>query len=237
MATIRAIAHRGFPALFPENTLAGFQAAVERGYQYVELDVHLTKDGVPVVTHDHTVDRTSTLTGKVKDLTLAELKRGDFGKGEPIPTLEEALVLLKGKAEVAIELKQMGEMYPRLEERTLAVIEATAMTDDVYVNSFDHYAVERVRRLHSTIRTGVNLFCISPAVFPFIRQLNAWSVAVHVQSLTAEFVETCRQEGVQPIVWPVDTVEAFQVIKPFPEVLATVNELDLFPSFLENAHT
>lgn len=108
------IAHRGDSARAPENTLAAFDSAVRAGADMVELDVHLTRDGQPVVLHDHTVDRTTNGRGRVSDLTLAQVRALDaggwFGRafaGERIPTLEEVLVRMKGRAKVLIELKEV----------------------------------------------------------------------------------------------------------------------------------
>ena len=72
-------AHRGGAALFPENTLPAFQHALELGCRYLETDVHLSRDGVIVVAHDERVDRTTDGSGRVSEMTLAELRRFDAG--------------------------------------------------------------------------------------------------------------------------------------------------------------
>jgi glycerophosphoryl diester phosphodiesterase len=96
------VAHRGFSAIAPENTLAAFAAAIERGAKAIEFDVHLSADGVPVIIHDATVERTTDGTGNVRELPLAQLKQLDAGLwfsdrfvGERIPTFFEALDLLQ----------------------------------------------------------------------------------------------------------------------------------------------
>lgn len=100
------IGHRGACAHAPENTLASFAKAAELGCRMVEFDVRLSKDGVPVVFHDDTLDRRTDGSGPVAARSLAELKRLDAGAGERIPTLGEvlALCLARGMA-VNIELK------------------------------------------------------------------------------------------------------------------------------------
>ena len=70
----KVFAHRGFSGRYPENTMLAFEKAVELGVDGIELDVHLSKDGELVIIHDEKVDRTCNGTGKVKDMTLAELK-------------------------------------------------------------------------------------------------------------------------------------------------------------------
>jgi glycerophosphoryl diester phosphodiesterase len=97
--------HRGASAELPENTLAAFRRALELGADGVELDVALTADGVAVVLHDSTVDRTTDGTGAVADLTLDLVRALDAGGGERVPTLDEVLALAAGRAEVNIEIK------------------------------------------------------------------------------------------------------------------------------------
>jgi glycerophosphoryl diester phosphodiesterase len=91
------IAHRGgiVPG-YPENTLAAFRHAIALHVDVIELDLRGTKDGEVVIMHDGTVDRTTNGKGRVSDLTLAELKKLDAGKGEHIPTYEDVLQLMTG---------------------------------------------------------------------------------------------------------------------------------------------
>lgn len=91
------VGHRGFSAVAPENTIASFEAAAAVGTDYMELDVHQTKDGELILMHDGRVDRTTNGKGAVKELTLAEIRKLDAGKGQPVPTLREALLWAKNK--------------------------------------------------------------------------------------------------------------------------------------------
>jgi glycerophosphoryl diester phosphodiesterase len=95
------IGHRGAAARAPENTLAGLRRAHQLGARWVEFDVMLTADGVPVLIHDETLRRTTTGRGRVAERTLAEIRALDAGvwfapefKGERVPALEEAVALL-----------------------------------------------------------------------------------------------------------------------------------------------
>ncbi len=98
------VAHRGFSGIAPENTLAAFKLAIDQLFvRWIELDVQLSKDGVPVVIHDFTLERTTNGTGRVKDTDWKELKRLDAGgwksaeyQGERIPTLAQVLDLCRG---------------------------------------------------------------------------------------------------------------------------------------------
>ena len=102
----KIMGHRGAPADEPENTLRSFRRALAVGVAAVELDVQLTKDGRLAVIHDETLDRTTNGRGPVQDFTLAELKRLDAGRGEPVPSLEEVFDLVQGQADLVVELKQ-----------------------------------------------------------------------------------------------------------------------------------
>jgi len=113
---IDVIAHRGASAYAPENTLPAFEKAVELGADWFELDCTLSKDGAIIVIHDDSVDRTTGTVGAVRDLTLAELKALDAGSwygpdfaGEPLPTLEEALDLARGRIGVYVEIKNSDD--------------------------------------------------------------------------------------------------------------------------------
>ncbi|GAA1954002.1 glycerophosphodiester phosphodiesterase [Microbacterium aquimaris] len=107
LATARfaVAAHRGASIERPENTLAAFAAAIAHGADGIELDVALSADGVPVVVHDDTVDRTTDGHGPVDGFTVAQLAALDAGAGEGVPTLAEVLALAEGRVEVNIEIK------------------------------------------------------------------------------------------------------------------------------------
>lgn len=126
---ITLVAHRGYSAEAPENTHAAFTEALMRGYDHIEFDVQLTKDGVPVVIHDLTVDRTTNASGLVKDYTFSEIQELDAGswfdesfKGQTVPSLSEVLALLKGRARLHIELKSDE---PELPTKVASLLRAT----------------------------------------------------------------------------------------------------------------
>jgi glycerophosphoryl diester phosphodiesterase len=109
-------AHRGAMNTHPENTIVAFEAAVKAGAQMVELDVWLTKDRKMVIMHDETVNRTTNGSGKISDLTLAEIKKMDAGswkstkfKGGKVPTFEEALNVLPRNIWINVHIKGEGD--------------------------------------------------------------------------------------------------------------------------------
>ncbi|ASZ14725.1 glycerophosphodiester phosphodiesterase family protein [Chitinophaga pendula] len=107
---IMIASHRGAHLEAPENSIAAFKKAIEIGIDIIELDVRCTKDGVPVVMHDKSVDRTTSGKGLVHNMTLAQikqlrLKHNGTVTEEKVPTLEEALTLAKGKIMIDLDIK------------------------------------------------------------------------------------------------------------------------------------
>ena len=151
------VAHRGFSAVAPENTLAAIRMAVEAGANACEFDVYASKDGTVVLLHDATVDRTTDGTGKVTELTVAELKRLDAGSwkgsdyaGEPVPTLAEALDLLKDSGcQAVIEIKMEG-----IADKVIEAVRQAGMLDQASVIAFSQDVVMDVRRLEPDLPCG-----------------------------------------------------------------------------------
>ena len=133
----RIIAHRGFSALAPENTLASFDLALASEFRHIELDAQLTADGVPVVVHDRTLGRTTDGSGPVAKATLGEIKGLDAGSWFPnaeergyiglrVPTLEEVLRRYVGRAHILVELKSDE---PELPNAVADLVERTGWRD------------------------------------------------------------------------------------------------------------
>jgi glycerophosphoryl diester phosphodiesterase len=132
------IAHRGMAAGYPENTLAAFRHSISLGFPVIEVDLRTTADGHIVIMHDETVDRTTSGTGEVGRMTLAEIRRLDAGShagpgfaGERVPTYPEALEALRGSgATLVLDIKADGaldnERVVRLTERHGAAADVIA---------------------------------------------------------------------------------------------------------------
>ena len=133
------IAHRGASAEAPENTLESFRLGLAQGAEALELDVRLSADGIPVVIHDPTIDRTTNGTGTVAELTVDQLQRADAGGGARIPALRDVLeafptipILLEVKAAEA-------------QAAVAAEIDRAGARDRVVIASFQHRALEKLR--------------------------------------------------------------------------------------------
>ena len=159
------VAHRGASAHEAENTIPAFEAAIVDGADVVEFDVRMTADDVAVVMHDPDVSRTTDGSGLVRDLHLIEIKRlriatADGGETE-VPTLDEALACLSGRAAVDVEIKNIpGE--PDFDgsrelavEATLRSLDAIGFTGLALVSSFNPLSIARSRELSPDVPTGL----------------------------------------------------------------------------------
>jgi glycerophosphoryl diester phosphodiesterase len=149
------VAHRGASMEQPENTIAAFEAAIDAGADAVEFDVRMTADGHAVVMHDPGVSRTTDGSGLVSEMTLAEIRK--LG----VPTLEEALRCLSGRAAADIEIKNLpGEpdFRPNREqavEATLDALDATGFASPVIVSSFNPASITHSRSRRPDVPTGL----------------------------------------------------------------------------------
>lgn len=177
-------AHRGGALLWPENSLLAFRSATAMGADYLELDVHLTRDDEVVVIHDPTLDRTTTGAGPVRDRTLAELAplrlrdRTGALTDEQIPTLDQVVALaVAGKRQVLLEIKVDAQRrhYPGIEEKVFAVLDRHRFVPFAIVMAFEAETWRRVRRLRPAARAG--------ALYS-ARTLSAGAVEAELQALS-----------------------------------------------------
>ncbi|WP_010273234.1 glycerophosphodiester phosphodiesterase [Paenibacillus senegalensis] len=231
---IKGIAHRGYAKHHTENTLPAFQAALDLNYTHLELDVQLTRDEVPVILHDTTLDRVSAGSGRVKDYTLAELKELRLKNGEQIPTLQEALELLKDRIIVDIELKQMGDLYPGLEKIVLQAVKDNDMLEQSFIASFDHYALERVRSMNAKIDLGIINSGASPALFALAKELRANYISINHRYITDSLLTQCEQEQVILIPYTINQEEEMKRYKQWQSVLICTDELESWAKIYTN---
>jgi glycerophosphoryl diester phosphodiesterase len=155
-------AHRGGSLLWPENSLLAFRNALALGADFIEFDVHLSRDGEVMVIHDATLDRTTTGAGPVRDHSVAELKalrlkdRSGTVTAETVPTLDEVVeVAARAKRRMLLEIKvdAAKARYPGIEEKVLAILDRHAMTASTVVMSFEAPTWLRVRELRPEVAT------------------------------------------------------------------------------------
>ena len=201
------VAHRGYSAKYPENTLAAFRAAVDAGAHMIELDVCLSKDRRVVVIHDATVDRTTNGTGAVNTLTWKQLCLLDAGSWfdprfsqESVPSLEQVLGAVKGRLRVNIEIKpeafESGRPVDAVERQVLSLIHREKMAGDVLVSSFEWQLLENLRNLDPHIALG--LLSDTPAdqnLLHWYRRVGGFSWHPDFRVLTRQQVETLHGLG------------------------------------------
>lgn len=217
MAPIFNIAHRGFSGIAPENTLAAVKKAAELGVNFIEIDIHQTLDKKLVVIHDNTVDRTTNGKGKVNSYTLEELKRLDAGswkseiyKNERIPTLEEFIEAVNGRARLLIEVKDEFNEYEGIEEEAVKILKKYGADKYTILQSFDDHSLYKLQALNSGIELHKlleydisDLFeKIHSGVYKFVKAIN-----IDFELLSRETVQKIHEEGFSAYTWTVNAEE------------------------------
>ncbi|MGH9948092.1 MAG: glycerophosphodiester phosphodiesterase [Pyrinomonadaceae bacterium] len=188
------IAHRGVSAHAPENTLAAFQLAIEVGAEGVEFDVHLARDGVPVVIHDDNLRRTGQRPERIADLTSKQLAKIDVGSWfnakfpksaqaefakETVPKLKQTLKLLAAfRGLIYIEMKADDADFRRLVSAVVDEIRSSPLLSQIIVKSFKLGAIPQMRYLLPNVQTAA-LF--APEIMHYLRRRE------HIISLAREF--------------------------------------------------
>ena len=222
-----AIGHRGCAGEMPENTLAAFERGLADGAAILETDVHLTRDGVPVLIHDDAVGRVTDGEGPVREFPFADLQRLDAGHrftaadgttpmrgtGHRIPSLAEALAALPG-ARFNLELK---EDLPDIVERTLGVIQDAKRAERTLVTSGDDTLMQRIRetvaREKSAVALGASANDVARFAVATLRGETPPSGPMAFQVppdfagqplVTEAFVASAHEHGVQVHVWTIN---------------------------------
>jgi glycerophosphoryl diester phosphodiesterase len=204
-ARTRVIAHRGFSAAAPENTIAAVRAAIEIGADMVEIDVTLTSDGHIVVIHDETLDRTTNGSGKISECTRAELQLLDAGgwfaptfTGERIPSLDAVLDEIEDRILLNVEIK--SEAVDRgIVTKVVSVIRTQGMIDQVVVSSFSPTALRQMHTEAPEIRTAVlynTKFHEGQDAVEIVTDLGATVFNIKRQRLTKKMRRRCRENNI-----------------------------------------
>lgn len=192
------IGHRGAAGHAPENTLLSIETALSLGAEVIEIDVHRSLDGELIVMHDDRVDRTTSGTGYIRDLTLSQLRA--LG----VPTLGEAMLAVKGKASLMIELK-VRQIAPD-------VIRTAANHPDVpvFYASFLHSELLRVRELVPAAQTIALIEAVPVSLATFAIEARATHAGIAFQSLEPDFVRALHDAGLAVFTYTVDEPREIQ---------------------------
>ena len=205
--------HRGAVNYKPENTMSGFEWCVQNGIEWAECDVQLTNEGVLLVIHDDTLDRTSNTIGLVKEIRKKELETINVGIIDPknyffqkIPKMEELLRFCKNsKLKLNIEMKfykPIKSSYKeKLVSKLLQAIEKTNIKDQVLVTSFDLDSLLLLRKHSSQIPIGVLYEFLHKDWEQNVRDLNATTIHLDYKSVTGDQIKQMSKLDIQTFVY------------------------------------
>jgi len=223
------IAHRGGRGIGPDHTLETFQAGLELGADVLELDVHTTSDGEIVVIHDDTVDRTTEGTGRVNDLTLAEIQALDAGytwsddggatfpfrgQGQRVPTMREVLEAFPDEWYV-IEIKQAD---PPMVDPFLELLAEFELEERTIVASFSDEVIGEVRAAGNGVRTSYGELEATQFTLIDLSTLDSYEPPAEVlqvpptalggfEVITPELIERAARFGVPVHAWTINERE------------------------------
>jgi glycerophosphoryl diester phosphodiesterase len=213
------IGHRGYPARYPENTLASFKGAMEAGCDMIELDVTLTRDRKVVVIHDDTLDRTTTGKGPVRDRSFEEIQKLDAGgwfdsrfSAERVPELSEVLKLTAGRCLLNIEIKESAfeQRYPAdaIEHQVVDLVKAGGAVDRVVVSSFGPRILERIAAMDAPPAIAyISEQGADSSLLEMLLAVQAFSWHPRFNVLTRAQVDLLHATGLKVFPWTVNTRE------------------------------
>lgn len=216
------ISHRGANFFAPQNTLPAFKKSLEFGVDGFETDVHLTKDGVPVLCHNYTINATSNKKGNITDYTYAELQAFDFGKyfspaykGTQIPTVEDflALVAVSDISILNIELKSpKDKTESTIVTKTVDLAKRFGLMDKLLISSFDPDLLIEAKKYAPECKTGLLYspnyriaWKIARDPVSFALSIGADALHPHQIYVTKRYVEAAHESNLMVNPWTVDT--------------------------------
>ncbi len=241
------IAHRGASAYKPENTISAFEEAIKMKADYIETDVHQTKDGIVVIMHDFSVKRTcdSPKNSKtdIKELSFSEFSLLKIkGTNESPPSLDSAIKIINGRCKLLIEIKKGGDYYPGIENNILAIIKANkAETWVDIIHSFDKQALLNLQQQ----KTGAKLqklivFKFPLASFTFSKKgekddFSAWQgVNVYSRFASKRIIKKLHSQGKTVFVWTVNKKRKMKKLVRFKADGIITNKPDLAREVIKN---
>lgn len=191
------IGHRGASAVAPENTMAAFAAAIEAGADGIEFDVRLSRDGVPVIIHDDTLQRTVGLRKRVADLTVDELR------GVDVPSLRDLFELMAGNTLILyLELK---ESSAELSARCCELISEFSNAERVIIECFDLPVLKHIDPSLTTAALFDSRIYTDRSRIEKALEVGASVIALNHRLAKPKLVEKAKLAGLRVVVWTVDS--------------------------------
>lgn len=229
------MAHRGWSGQAPENTMAAIHKALSEPWiGWMEIDVQLSSDGVPVLIHDLSLERTTNGSGRVVHTPFERLQALDAGSwfsmqfaGEPVPSLEEVLQATVGRCRLNIELKTGGGIYPELEQRVLDLVYRYSVQYDIMITSFDPESLRKVKRLAPEVTTGLIINANPSTLLQDLQQLDASVLSIGYTHLTKPLAQKMIAAGIQIVAWTIDRESDIRRIAAIdPSIMICTNHPD-----------
>jgi glycerophosphoryl diester phosphodiesterase len=216
MYYFETLGHRGAPKQAPENTLLSFRRAIDIGVDWIEFDLRRSRDGVLVVIHDDTVDRTTDGKGKVCDMTLDELQMLDAGNGQKIPSLRQVIDLAKGRVKMDMEIKETG-----IEMDVVDAIRSSGIAGHSMVSSFLYDSIRKVKELSPDIVTAAIMDKLPEnpenCLDMLFDDVNTRTLMISKKIALEPFVGEVRRLGFSLGIWNADTpgeIERYAAMDP-----------------------
>lgn len=210
------VGHRGAPRQEPENTLASFKRAMDMGVDWIEFDLRVTRDGVLVVIHDETVDRTTNGKGRVSDMTFSEIEKLDAGNGQRIPSLQQVIDLARNKVKMDMEIKQMGT-----EADVVSAIEKNNIVAQCMVSSFMPDSIRTAKALNNRIMTAAIMDKmpehVGSCIDTLLYDIKADALMLSIKIANDSFISELRRNGLKIGIWNADTpdqIERYAIMNP-----------------------
>lgn len=212
---MKKLGHRGYSAMYPENTMLAFIKAIERGFDGVETDVHLTKDGQLVLCHDEKINRTSNGKGYIQDMTLEELRTYNFNNGmdyeQKIPLLEELLLYIKDKdVTLNIELKTDNIHYEGIEKKVYELVNHIGVQDKVIYSSFYLPSLLKMREIDDTVYLGYLYEVSYTKKYQEAKDNHLAHIHPRYDMITKENIHQIKQDGMSVCVWTVPNLKEYK---------------------------
>ncbi|UTY37892.1 glycerophosphodiester phosphodiesterase [Allocoprobacillus halotolerans] len=226
---MKLLAHRGYSAHYPENTMEAFIQAYRRGFDGVETDVHMTKDGKLVLIHDETIDRTSNGSGFIQDYTYKQLQDYSFSYGYPgyypLPLLEDLLVLIQGKPFVVnIELKTDVIAYPGIEEKVYQLVHELGVEKQIYYSSFSLTSVLKMQKLDPKAYVGYLMEEHYEQKYQELLKHHIRAFHPRYDFLDKQTITTLKRHGIQIASWTIPDFTEYQRLKDLGVDILISNE-------------
>lgn len=205
------IAHRGASNHAPENTLEAFKKALQLKADVVEFDVHHTRDGKIVVMHDHNVKRVTGGKGLIRNLSFKEIRKLLEPNGELVPTLQEALDVLKNKCVCKIDIKDR-----LMAGKVVKIIKKNRIENSVIITSEIFSALKKVKQLSPKIKIEAGGFRKRISISEIIKKAKGVKVDIispHYSITTKKLVEEAHKNGLKVHVWVVNDKENIEKMK------------------------